>query len=140
LIESTAKKTGFLNNLIGVLALGDVEVIQGRAEEKASEAEFREQFDVALTRAVGTLSTNLELSLPFCKIGGTSVSYKKGSIDDELHYAKQSATILGGRFDRLQQISTNIFPDNRSLVFVKKVYPTPSKYPRNNGIPSKRPL
>ncbi|MCK5430347.1 MAG: 16S rRNA (guanine(527)-N(7))-methyltransferase RsmG, partial [Anaerolineales bacterium] len=51
LIESTAKKTKFLNHLIGALKLDGTDVICGRAEEKAFEALFREQYDIALTRA-----------------------------------------------------------------------------------------
>ena len=140
LLESTAKKTKFLNHLIGELELVKIEVICGRADEQASKAIFREQYDVALTRAVGALSTNLELSLPFCKIGGLSVSYKKDDIEHELTSAKLAAPILGGRFEKIEQISTDVFPDSRLLAFFRKVSPTPGKYPRNTGIPSKRPL
>ena len=140
LIESTAKKTKFLNHLIGALKLDGTDVICGRAEEKAFEAVFREQYDIALTRAIGVLSTNLELSLPFCKVSGLSVSYKKNAIKDELDSAKHAAPILGGQFDRVEPVSRDLFPDRRVLVFFRKVSPTPSKYPRNIGIPSKRPL
>jgi len=140
LLESTAKKTTFLNHLIGVLELDRVEVICGRAEEKAHEATYREQYDVALTRAVGALSTNLELSLPFCKIGGLSVSYKKADIGNELDMTNKAAPILGGQFEKIEQISTDVFPDSRLLVFFRKPSPTPGKYPRHTGIPSKRPL
>ena len=140
LLESTAKKTGFLEHLIEVLGLDKTNVVRGRAEEKASEAIFREQYDIALTRAVGALSTNLELSLPFCKIGGLAVSYKKDGIEEELENAKQVSIVLGGQFERVELISRDIFPDSRLLVFFRKVSPTPGKYPRNTGIPSKRPL
>jgi len=140
LLESTAKKTKFLNHLTGVLELDATEVIRGRAEEAASQAKYRELYDLALTRAVGALSTNLELSLPFCKINGLSISYKKNAIEDELDSAKQAAPILGGQFERIEAISRNIFPDRRVLLFFRKVSPTPGKYPRNTGIPSKRPL
>ncbi|MFC1979061.1 16S rRNA (guanine(527)-N(7))-methyltransferase RsmG [Chloroflexota bacterium] len=140
LLEATAKKTSFLNHLIGSLQLKETEVICGRAEEKASDPMFREIYDIALTRAVGALTTNLELSLPFCRIGGLSVSYKKVGIEEELENAKQISSALGGRFESIKLVSTDIFPDGRILVFFRKISPTPSKYPRRSGLPSKRPL
>jgi|ETNmetMinimDraft_2_1059921.scaffolds.fasta_scaffold49226_1 16S rRNA (guanine527-N7)-methyltransferase len=140
LVESTAKKIGFLNHLIRVLNLDRTEAVLGRAEERASEVKLRGQYDISVTRAVGHLSTNLEITLPFCKIGGFSISYKKGNIWKELYRAKQAAPILGGRFDRITYMTPDIIPDEHMLVFFEKVAHTQKKYPRKPGLPSKRPL
>ncbi|MFC1998449.1 16S rRNA (guanine(527)-N(7))-methyltransferase RsmG [Chloroflexota bacterium] len=140
LIESTGKKTAFLKHLISVLELNTVEVIQGRAEDIASQSKYREQYDISITRAVGALSTVLELTLPFCKIGGLSISFKKLEIDDELKHAKDISATLGGQFDKIEEINSDVFPDSRQLVFFRKISPTPEKYPRKPGLPSKRPL
>ncbi|MFC1906055.1 16S rRNA (guanine(527)-N(7))-methyltransferase RsmG [Chloroflexota bacterium] len=140
LIESTGKKAQFLKHLLSALEIDGVEVIQGRAEEIASHPKYREQYDIAIIRAVGTLSTVLELTLPFCKIGGLSISFKKAGIDDEIKHAQNISEILGGLFDSTHEINKSIFPDKRQLVFFRKVSPAPSKYPRKPGIPSKRPL
>jgi len=140
LLESSAKKTDFLKHLIGVLELDGIDVISARAEEKASDTTFREQYDIATTRAVGSLSTNLELTLPYCKIGGLSVSFKKDSIEEELNSAIVAAPALGGQFDRIHYIAPDITPDDHILVLFSKVSPTPNKYPRKPGMPSKRPL
>ena len=71
LLDSTAKKAVFLHHLKQKLGLDDVEVVVGRAEEIAHETQYREKFDVVLSRAVAPLSTLVELTLPFCAIGGS---------------------------------------------------------------------
>jgi 16S rRNA (guanine527-N7)-methyltransferase len=140
LLEATAKKARFLNHLNTKLGLDNVEVVVGRAEEVAHDADYRESFELVLSRAVGALPTLAELTLPFCAVGGSFVSQKKGDIEAELSSASRAITVLGGNLREVRKVALEEFGDKRWLVVVDKVKPTPRQYPRRPGIPAKRPL
>jgi 16S rRNA (guanine527-N7)-methyltransferase len=140
LIEPTTKKTAFLHHIISRLALPNVEVLNTTAEEAAHFPAYREQFDLVLSRAVALLPTLVELTLPFCRLGGRFIAQKKGEIDQEVDGAKKAIAILGGRLDRIKKIKLDEFTDARYLVIIDKMSPTPGKYPRRPGVPKRRPL
>ncbi len=140
LLDATAKKATFLHHLKDRLGLDDVEIVVGRAEDIAHKTQYRERFDLVLSRAVAPLPTVVELTLPLCTIGGSFVAQKKGAIDPEISRAKQAINLLGGNLREVKRIDLEEFTDARQLIIIDKVSPTPSKYPRRPGIPSKRPL
>ncbi|HEY91816.1 MAG TPA: 16S rRNA (guanine(527)-N(7))-methyltransferase RsmG [Dehalococcoidia bacterium] len=140
LLESTAKKAVFLKHLCEQLDIDDVEVVTGRAEEIAHREQYREQFELVLSRAVAPLPTLVELTLPFCTAGGIFIAYKKGDIETELEQARNAINILGGKLQGITTVDLPEFPGRRCLVVVDKISPTPDKYPRRPGMPSKRPL
>lgn len=140
LLEATAKKANFLRHLIAKLVLDDVEVVVGRAEEVAHDAQFRERFELVLSRAVAPLPTLAELTLPFCTVGGSFVAQKKGAIDLEVSKASRAITMLGGNLREVKGVDLEEFSDKRWLIVVDKVMPTPQQYPRRPGIPAKRPI
>jgi len=140
LIESRGKKAQFLSHLTSVLKLNNVSVLYGRVEDFARESVHRESYDISLTRAVSSLSTVLEYTLPLCKVGGYSICYRAAVDTYELEEANTIASLLGGCLYKNQLISADEQTTNRSLIFFSKVSPTPAKYPRKPGIPSKRPL
>jgi len=140
LIEPTAKKTAFLHHIIRRLELENVEVLNSRAEEAAHLPLYREQFALVLSRAVALLPTLVELTLPFCQIGGRFIAQKKGEIDQEINRAKKAIAALGGKLDKIKKIELDEFDDMRYLVIIDKIYPTPSKYPRRPGLPRRRPI
>ena len=88
LLDSTKKKINFLNMVIEKLALNDIEAIHGRAEELARDKDYREKFDIAISRAVASLNTLCEYCLPFVKVGGYFISMKGSDIEEELKEAK----------------------------------------------------
>jgi 16S rRNA (guanine527-N7)-methyltransferase len=140
LIESTAKKTAFLNHIIRKLELQNVEVLSSRAEEAAHLPVYREQFALALSRAVASLPTVVELALPFCRIGGKFIAQKKGEIDREITGAEKAIAVLGGRLNQTKRIELTEFADARYLVIVDKISSTPGEYPRRPGVPERRPI
>ena len=140
LLEATAKKAAFLNHLTQKLNLDNVEVLVGRAEEIAHIAQYRQRFDVVLSRAVASLPALIELTLPFCAVNGRTIIQKKGDIEDELSKATRAIEILGGSQPELKKIKLPEFDDNRYLVIIDNISPTPIKYPRRPGIPAKRPI
>ena len=140
LLDSTAKKANFLHHLERKLGLDNIEVVVGRAEGIAREAKYREKFELVLSRAVAPLPTLVELTLPFCTIGGCFVAQKKGAIDREISRATRVISLLGGSLREVKRVELEEFSDERWLIIIDKVSPTPEQYPRRTGIPEKRPL
>ena len=140
LLEATAKKADFLRHLKDRLGLADVEVVVGRAEEVAHQAQYREQFDLVLSRAVASLPALVELTLPFCRVRGSFIAQKKGDIEGEVYRADRAIRLLGGSLREVKRVDLEEFTDERFLVIIDKVQPTPANYPRRPGIPAKRPI
>jgi len=140
LIEPTTKKTAFLRHIIDKLELENIEILNSRAEEAAHLSPYREQFAMVLSRAVASLPALVELTLPFCRIGGRFIAQKKGGIDQEINQAEKAIAALGGKLDQIKKIELDEFEDMRYLVIVDKIYPTPNKYPRRPGLPKRRPI
>jgi 16S rRNA (guanine527-N7)-methyltransferase len=140
LIEPTTKKTAFLNHIVNKLELQNVEVLNSRAEESAHLPAYREQSDLVLSRAVALLPTLVELTLPFCRIGGRFIAQKKGEVDQEIARAEKAIAVLGGRLDETKKVELDEFTDARYLVIIDKICSTPDKYPRRAGVPKRRPI
>lgn len=140
LLEATGKKAAFLHHLTQKLNLNNVEVLVGRAEEIAHRARYRQQFDIVFSRAVATLPAIAELTLPLCAVKGRTIIQKKGDIEDELSKATRAIEILGGSQPELKKIKLPELTDDRYLVIIDKLSPTPAKYPRRSGVPAKRPI
>jgi 16S rRNA (guanine527-N7)-methyltransferase len=140
LLEATAKKAAFLHHIAQRLNLDNVEILVGRAEEIAHNPQYREQFNMVLSRAVAPLATLIELTLPFCNIGGSLIAQKKGAIFLEVSRATKAIEIIGGSRPRVKGIKLAELADDRYLIIIDKIAPTPDKYPRRPGIPAKRPI
>ena len=140
LLEATAKKVAFLHHLNQKLGLSNVEIVVGRAEEVAHLSQYRERFHIVLSRAVAPLPTLVELTLPFCTIGGSFIAQKKGAIDLEISRATKAISLLGGNLRQVKRVDLEEFTDERWLIIIDKVSPTPELYPRRPGTPAKRPL
>jgi len=140
LLEATAKKAAFLHHIRHKLGLDDVEIVVGRAEELAHLVQYRERFELVLSRAVAPLPALVELVLPFCALGGKFIAQKKGTIGEEISRAARAIELLGGNLREVKRIDLEEFADERWLVVIDKVSPTPAQYPRRPGIPAKRPL
>ena len=140
LLEATAKKAAFLRHIVQELGLNDVEIVVGRAEDIAHLAQYRERFDLVLSRAVAQLPTLAELALPFCALGGSFIAQKKGDTSEEISRASKAIGLLGGNLREVKRVDLEEFADERWLVVIDKVSPTPEQYPRRSGMPAKRPL
>lgn len=140
LLEATAKKAKFLEHLVGRLGLEKVEIAVGRAEKIAHDAQYREEFDLVLSRAVATLPALVELMLPFCKVGGGGIAPKKGDIKREVEQAFKAMAVMGGRLREIKPVKLEEFNDKRCFIIIDKVKSTPVEYPRRPGMPAKRPI
>ena len=140
LLDSLNKRINFLNEVINKLGLKDIEAIHGRAEDYARPGQLRETYDLAVSRAVANLSTLSEYCIPFVKPGGKFISYKSEKLMEELSSAKEAVTVLGGKV--AGQVDY-ILPGSdiyRNLLIIDKIKPTPKKFPRKAGLPSKEPI
>jgi 16S rRNA (guanine527-N7)-methyltransferase len=112
--------------------------VHARIEDFAKEN--RENYDIAMSRAVAALNILLEYLLPLVKVGGTCICMKGSNVKEEIANSKNALEILGGKIEKVEEI---ILPESdmvRNIVIIKKVKNTPTRYPRKAGIPVKEPL
>ncbi|MBQ8519151.1 MAG: 16S rRNA (guanine(527)-N(7))-methyltransferase RsmG [Agathobacter sp.] len=138
LADSLNKRVIFLQEVIDALELEGIEAIHGRAEDLARDKNYREQYDLSVSRAVANLSTLSEYCLPFVKIGGQFISYKSGEIEEEVTSSKSAVFLLGGKVKDI--VKFELGESGRSFIIIDKLKGTPKTYPRKAGTPSKKPL
>lgn len=138
LSDSLNKRVLFLQEVIAALELEGIEAVHGRAEDLARRQEYREMFDLSVSRAVANLSTLSEYCLPFVRVGGKFVSYKSGTCDSEVEAAGAAIQILGGELSEVKRF--RLGESARAFVVIDKKKGTAKKYPRKAGTPSKEPL
>jgi 16S rRNA (guanine527-N7)-methyltransferase len=145
LVDSVGKKQAFLQvaaraAMAAVAAHGEqppqVVALAERVENLAEDADHREAWDVLVARAVGSLAEVVELSLPLLVSGGHLVAWKRrspdGALDRELSVARRVLQAVGGGRPQVEQIGglQQAGPAEHVLVVVRKVRPTPDRYPR----------
>lgn len=140
LLDSLNKRIHFLNQVIATLGLDKISTIHGRAEDFGKNPQYREQFDLCVSRAVANLSTLSEYCVPFVHIGGRFISYKSGKVQEELENAKKAVDILGGKLESCLNYALADTDMERSLVVIEKVKSTKKAYPRKAGKPTREPL
>ena len=138
LADSLNKRILFLQEVIDTLGLEKVEAIHARAEELGRNKEYREQYDLVVSRAVANLASLGEYCIPFVKLGGEFISYKSGEIEEEVKNAKNAVFLLGGKVKEVYKF--DLYEQKRSFVRIEKVKGTPKAYPRKAGTPTKMPL
>lgn len=139
LLDSLDKRIKFLNEVNESLGLKGITTVHGRAEDFGLKPGYRENFDIAIARAVASLPVLLEYCLPFVKVGGYFIAMK-GNSSEEVAQSKKALDILGGQIEEVKEFTIPGTDLNRSIVLVKKLRQTPTKYPRKAGKPTKEPL
>lgn len=137
-LDSTGKKIKFIETVLDELGLF-ADTVNARAEEAARDEFLRESFDFATARAVSNLRDLSEYCLPFVKVGGKFISMKSAKTEEEITDAKEAIKVLGGEIEKVNSFELADCGE-RTLVFVKKVRPTPTKYPRNYSQIIKNPI
>lgn len=140
LADSSAKRTAFLRVAAEALQLSNVTVITARAEALGREAEHRERYDLVLSRALAPLPVLLEYGLPLARLGGHALAMKGPEAEAELAASARALKALGGRVAATHKFALPQGFGRRTLVLIEKVSPTPERYPRRPGLPSKRPI
>lgn len=138
MIEATGKKLQFIAQVLSRLSLS-AELLHARAEELGKKPAYRESFDLVTARAVANLQSLSEYCLPLVKIDGYFAAMKASLFEDEIKDAEKAISVLGGKIEE-------IFPyhlsngDARAVILIRKIKPTPPKYPRASALISKKPI
>ncbi|MGF0040228.1 16S rRNA (guanine(527)-N(7))-methyltransferase RsmG [Peptoniphilaceae bacterium SGI.131] len=140
LLDSLNKRIKFLNCVVEDLNLNRVYPIHARAEEYARDKDYREQYDIATSRAVADMRTLVEYCLAYVKPGGYFIAMKGPNFKEEVESAKNAIDIMGGRLENIITYSLPEAYGDRSLIIIKKIKRTPGKYPRGQGKPRSNPL
>lgn len=140
LLEATKKKAAFLQLAVDELRLEDTIVVNARAEEAARQPEHRATYALALARSVAPLPALIELALPFLSEGGVLAAPKGSRAAAEIDAAVHALRECGGEVESVRKLELPWDAPPPTLVIVRKIAPTPDRYPRRPGIPSRRPL
>lgn len=140
LLDSLNKRINFLNIVINDLGLKNISTIHGRAEDFAVKSEYREKFDVVVSRAVANMTVLSEFCLPYVNLGKHFVALKGPSVDEELRESKRALSVLGGEVEKLIPVKIEGSDLEHNLVVIKKIKTTPKQYPRKAGTANKKPL
>lgn len=138
LLDSVNKKVNFMNDSIEKIGLKKINAIHARAEELGHEEEYREKYDIVVSRAVANMSTLVEYMLPFVKVGGKCLCLKGPNSEDEINQSKNAIKKLGGKIQEI--INYKIDENERCLVVIMKEKNTEQIYPRKQGKALKEPL
>lgn len=140
LVDSLNKRINFLNEVCNKINLENIKAIHARAEEFGQDNNYRESYDVAISRAVANLTVLAEYLLPLVKVGGKIICMKGPDIEEELKQAKSAIDILGGKFEKCDNFCLPKSDISRNIIIINKIKETPKKYPRKAGTPAKTPL
>lgn len=137
-LDSLKKRLYFIREILnngGLLATTK----HGRAEEVGKDDSFREQYDYATARAVAPLNVLCEYCMPFVKVGGLFIAMKGATAKQELDEARNAIKTLGGKLENIYDFDLSN-GDKRSIIIIRKVSQTPTKYPRRSKRIDTKPL
>ena len=140
LLDSTRKKLDFLDSVISALGLQGIKTVHSRAEETGRDNRHRQKYDVVTARAVARLNVLSEWLLPLVKPGGIAVAMKSATSDEEITEAENAVKILGGEVEKVCSVVIPGTDIERKIVVIRKLRPTPAKYPRIAAEIKARPL
>lgn len=140
LVDSLNKRIKFLESVIDTLKLSNIVAVHARAEDIGRDNKYRENFDIATSRAVANLSVLVEYLLPLVKVGGRCVCMKGPNIEDEVLGSKNAIKLLGGEIEKIDNFQLPNSDIKRNIIVIKKIKKCDKKYPRRPGEPLKKPL
>lgn len=138
LMDSTKKRLTVIENILENIGL-QANVVHSRAEDAGQNKEYREQYDFSTARAVTNLRDLAEYCLPFVKVGGSFVPMKSAKTDEEIADGKKAIHVLGGQITKVNSFEL-LDCGERTIINVKKISPTPGKYPRPSAKMAKNPI
>lgn len=138
LVDALNKRLIFLNELKEKLNISNVYTLHGRSEDLGKNIKMRHNFDCVFSRAVARMNILCEYDLPFVKKGGYMLAWKGPQVYDEINEAENALKILGGTVEKIY--TSGMEETEHYIAVIKKIKDTPPKYPRQAGLPKKKPL
>ena len=136
LLDSLAKRMNWLETAVPQLGVQNATFVTARAEEAVTKC--RESYDYATSRAVARLNILLELTAPYVKVGGAVLAMKGAAAKEELEEAKSAISKLGLKIEAVREFP--IDGTAHAVIVLRKVSPTPAKYPRRFAKIKQNPL
>ena len=130
LVDSTAKKIGFIKEVAPELSLNNISPLVSRIEELGQDKIHRHQYDLALIRAVAAPNICAEYALPLVKIGGTAILYRGNWTVAETTSLQSTVERLGGVIETNEAFTTPLSQSIRHCLYLRKVTITSSEFPR----------
>jgi 16S rRNA (guanine527-N7)-methyltransferase len=140
LLDATRKKMDFLKQVLTTVGIANGKTLTNRVETVGQQREHRGRYDLALVRAVAAASVCAEYALPLLQVGGLAILYRGQWTIAEMEGLEKTMEQLGGQVERVESFVTPLTGGDRTLVYLRKIAPTPAGFPRPIGIPSQKPL
>lgn len=140
LVDSLNKRVEFLKILVDELKLKNIKIIHSRAEDLSIKEEYREKYDIVLSRAVAAMNVLAEYLIPFAKLKGICICMKGKNYKEELKTSKKAIDLLGGKLEEPEETSLPGTEEQRTIIIITKQNYTPRQYPRKAGTASKTPI
>lgn len=137
LVESASRHCRYLERALAASGLTNVEVVHARAE---AWPEGLGAHDLVTARALAALAVVCEYAAPLLSPGGTLVAWKGEIAAEEAADGAAAAEVLG--LEPVEVRPVRPFPGarGRTLHVLRKVAPTPARFPRRPGMAAKRPI
>ena len=136
LLDSLAKRMNWLETVLPQLGVANARCVTARAEEEVTKC--RETYDYATSRAVARLNVLLELTAPYVRVGGAVLAMKGSAAREELEEAKNAIFKLGLKLEAVRDF--DIDGAVHSVIVLRKVQPTPPRFPRRFSKIKQAPL
>lgn len=138
LLDSTSKRLAFIDEVLSALHL-NADTLHARAEEVGKDADYRENFDFVVSRAVAPLNILCEYCIPLIRVGGRMIAMKGSQLHDEIPSANKAIAVLGGKI--INEVDFSLSNgDPRSILVIEKIKNTPKKFPRPSAQIAKKTL
>lgn len=138
LVDSVGKKADAMLGFVDALRLPNVEVVAERAE-LLGRGRGRESYDLVGARACAALPVLAEYAVPLVRVGGALLAWKAALVAEELAAGAAVSALLGGGAPAMRPANAPALGDH-SFVVIRKLRPTPARYPRRPGVPARLPL
>lgn len=139
-VDSVGKKTNFVESAKNTLNLDNFNVINSRIEDLAYDNNYREQYDIVVSRALASLQTVIEYSAPFLKNGGKIISYKGSNYEEEIKLSKNALNKLNCKIVEIKEIFIEELETYRYFIVIEKFDTISKTYPRKQNKPRLQPL
>lgn len=139
-MDSTQKKLDAIGRMTIALHLSNVRLLAGRFEEKGRDTQHRDSYDIVTARAVAPLNVLLEYGAPFVKTGGYLVAWKSMKMETEMEESLLARAELSCHLKEQYEYELPDGWGKRQLLIFEKLANTNPKYPRETGLPKKKPL
>ncbi|HHP7229849.1 MAG TPA: 16S rRNA (guanine(527)-N(7))-methyltransferase RsmG [Xenococcaceae cyanobacterium] len=130
LLDSTRKKIAFVDRAIAELELPNAQTLLGRAEAIGQDLKHRENYDLAVIRAVGQPAVCAEYILPLIKVGGLGILYRGHWQKEDTLQIESALSKLGGKIKLIQPETTPLSQSMRHCIYIDKITASSTQYPR----------